>query len=58
MVSDYSFDILKMFFYLSTIKKDRRGRDHILVGFTTTYEFEFALWQGARETTLYDKVYQ
>jgi len=41
---------------------DRRGRDRMVVGFTTTYamscEFESRSWQGVLDTTLYDKVWQ
>jgi len=44
----------------------RRGRDHLVVGFTTTYaisayhhwccEFEPHSWRGVLDTTLHDQV--
>jgi hypothetical protein len=48
------------------MKGDRRGRDRMVVGFTTTYviniyhhlscQFESHSWRGALNTTLCDKV--
>ena len=53
---------------LSQVRKVRRGRDRMVVGFTTTYaisayhhkscEFESHSWQGVLDTTLSDKVCQ
>ena len=52
----------------SVICRGRHGRDHMVVGFTTTYsisaynhwscEFESRLWRGVLDTTLCDKVCQ
>ena len=50
------------------MRKKRRGRDRMVVGFTITYaisashhwscEFESRSWRGELDTTLYDKVCQ
>jgi hypothetical protein len=38
--------------------RGRRGRDHMVVGFATTTEFEPRSLQGVLDTTLCDKVCQ
>ena len=54
--------------FFINMKGDRRGRDRMVVGFTTTYainiyhdlscEIESHSWRGALNTTLCDKVCQ
>ena len=77
----YSFDIitkevkrqstghvLKTYLFFTFVMRGRRGRDRMVVGFTTTCassayqhyscEFEPRSWRGVLDTTLCNKVYQ
>ena len=66
--SIFCFTFYSIFLMLLFLTRGRRGRDRMVVGFTTTYtinsyhhwscEFESRSWRGVLDTTLCDTVCQ